>query len=149
MAGAAGVATGSTLAAGWMAAQSIAISTLAAGTPIGWLITADTVMSGVVIVAGEETMATHDCWEQVLSSNELDEEKASLHREHGILLPELATHCDILKSKCDRRLILRNQKGEQCVILTLTENCITDLLGAIVLPSPSLQIFPPRNIFSM
>lgn len=94
-----------------MAAQTILMASIPSG-PFGWVIAGGAVLSGAVIVAGDADMAKPCCWEQVLNSGELDDEKAAFHQEHGILLPELAKHCDVFKDKEDEKLILRNQNGE-------------------------------------
>lgn len=110
-------ASGSGVVAGLMAAQSAIVTTAAAATPFGWVVAASALVSGLVIVAGNAEMASPCCWEQVLNSDELETEKSTLHREHGILLDDLATHCAVFKAEDDGRLILRNRKGQKYVFI--------------------------------
>lgn len=79
-------------------------------------------MSGLVIIAGEEEKIDDSkCWQQVLNSGEMPDEKAAFHEEHGILLPTLVAYCggEIFKDEEDGKLVVRNKKGEQYVSDTL------------------------------
>lgn len=74
---------------------------------------------GVVVVAGDEEMKDRRCWEHVLHIDEaesappgFDNNKIDFHRKNGMLLHELARHCEVLKNDAEH-LILKNAYGEQ------------------------------------
>jgi hypothetical protein len=101
---------------------------MVAAGPLGWVILGGSIMSSIVIVAGDEDMRERCCWEQVLriDGNDDDDETNSAPiipnnrietcRKHGMLLGELASHCEVLKTKEEtnesEKLILKNRYGE-------------------------------------
>ncbi|KAG8888378.1 hypothetical protein FRB98_007773 [Tulasnella sp. 332] len=113
-AGATGWAAASTLGAGILASHRLAIGLIGAAVagPGGWVLATYGFAVGMIIVAGDADMEKPCCWERVLNSKELSDREAEFHKEHGILLPDLAKHCEIFRDKADDKVIFRNKKGE-------------------------------------
>ncbi|KAF8186458.1 hypothetical protein K438DRAFT_2019758 [Mycena galopus ATCC 62051] len=96
---------------------------LGAAGPLGWVALAGGVMSGIIIVAGDEEFKEKCCWEQVLRLDErkswaaaIPEHKVQLCREHGMLLSDLCCHCEVMKTTEEgnesEKLIVKNEFGE-------------------------------------
>ena len=108
---------------------------LGAAGPLGWVAVVGAAMSSIVIVAGDEEMRKRCCWEDVLRIDEtnstpkeadsafnetnsapMPRSKIDFHRQNGMLLSDLASHCEVLKTKEEgdepEKLILKNQHGE-------------------------------------
>ena len=103
---------------------------MGAAGPLGWVAMAGGIMSGIVIVAGDEEMRQRCCWEDVLRINEpkpesafdepesvpMPESQIEFHRQNGMLLQDLASRCEVLKTTEPGdepdRLILKNPYGD-------------------------------------
>jgi hypothetical protein len=94
-----------------LTAQGMAMAAVGAG-PLGWVILGGAVMSGIVIAAGEADMVRPCCWETVIRPDEMNSTNFELQREHGMLLPHLASYCEMFKADDDEKLVLRNSDGE-------------------------------------
>jgi len=113
-AGATGWAAGTALGAAFAGSHRLVIGLIGATVagPGGWLLAGYGFAVGIIIVAGNAEMEKPCCWERVLNSNELSAREAEFHKEHGILLNDLAKHCELFRDKADDKVILRNKKGE-------------------------------------
>ncbi|MCJ1377553.1 hypothetical protein MMC17_000648 [Xylographa soralifera] len=132
LAGAVGLPT---LGAGVLAPLVAPALALGAAGPLGWVAMAGGILSGVVIVAGEEESRKWCCWEDVLRIDETEsrnhktesafdeadpaampESKIEFHRQNGMLLQDLASRCEVLKTTEEGdepdKLILKNPYGE-------------------------------------
>ena len=106
---------------------------MGAAGPLGWVAMAGGLLSGVVIVAGDEELRQRCCWEDVLRINEkaaskpesafdepesapMPESQIEFHRQNGMLLQDLASRCEVMKTveKGDEpdKLILKNPYGD-------------------------------------
>jgi hypothetical protein len=95
-----------------LAAQGMVMASIGAG-PLGWVILGGTVMSGIVIAAGDADMVSPCCWEDVICPDEMNSTRNfELQRQHGMLMPHLASYCEMFKADDDEKLVLRNSEGQ-------------------------------------
>ncbi|MCJ1421093.1 hypothetical protein MMC32_007455 [Xylographa parallela] len=130
VAGAVGVPA---LGAGVLAPLVAPALAMGAAGPLGWVAMAGGILSGIVIVAGDEEMRERCCWEDVLRIHEtggskpesaldepeavsMPESKIEFHRQNGMLLQDLASHCEVMKTTEPGdepdKLILKNPYGD-------------------------------------
>ncbi|KDN46762.1 hypothetical protein RSAG8_04142, partial [Rhizoctonia solani AG-8 WAC10335] len=94
-----------------------------AGEGFAALTWSSALLSGVVLVAGNDEKPDARCWEQVLGPDHLkkmDDSKRAIHGEHGMLLQDVASYCKAYKDEKEEVLILCNDR-EEYFAFTITE----------------------------